>query len=191
MKLSLSAPSHATVWMTPPALVPLAQVFNFELNFNLDTTLPNVFARSGIYAQSPAEFGLMDATDLTGFAAHGGRMLIYHGNADPAFSVNDTIEWYDAMNRRMGETASKFVRLFAVPGMNHCRGGPGTDSFDMLTPLAGWVEGGIAPDSIPAAASTPSFFGVTSRTRPLCPYPRWAHYNGSGDINDAASFTCR
>jgi feruloyl esterase len=191
MKLTLSAPSHATVWSTPPVLLPLSQLFNFEVNFKIDRTVPNVSSRSGIYAQSPAEFGLMEATDLTAFAAHGGKMLIYHGNADPAFSVNDTIDWYEAMNQRMGATAATFVKLFTVPGMNHCRGGPGTDSFDMLTPLVDWVEKGNAPDSIPAAASNPRYFGVNARSRPLCAYPTWAHYDGSGEINDAANFTCK
>ena len=75
--------------------------------------------------------------------------------------------------------------------MNHCSGGPSTDKFDMLTVLENWVERGMAPDSIPAEASNPGYFGVAARSRPLCPYPKYAHYNGSGDINLAESFICK
>ena len=73
--------------------------------------------------------------------------------------------------------------------MGHCAGGMATDRFDMLTALENWVERGSA-DSVPAEASRPGFFGVASRTRPLCPYPKYAHYKGSGDINLASSFSC-
>lgn len=75
--------------------------------------------------------------------------------------------------------------------MNHCAGGVATDRFDMLKPLKDWVERGIAPASVPAEASNPGYFGVASRTRPLCPYPQYAHYSGSGDINAASNFSCR
>ncbi len=194
-KVSLSATVATMVWLTPPAFIAtvpnLDPVFNFALNFNLDKDFSKVFATSGIYTQSAQQFAIADATDLSAFKARGGKMLIYHGNADPNFSVNDTIAYYNAMNTAMGGTASSFVRLFPVPGMNHCSGGPGASNFDMLTPLVAWVEKGVAPASIIGTAPTPAFFGVASRTRPLCPYPQWAHYNGSGDINLASNFTCQ
>jgi feruloyl esterase len=74
--------------------------------------------------------------------------------------------------------------------MNHCSGGPGTDRFDMLTPLVAWVERGEAPDQISAWSGTPGYFGVAARTRPLCPYHQIARYKGSGDINTEANFAC-
>ena len=75
--------------------------------------------------------------------------------------------------------------------MNHGAGGVATDRFDMLTPLEDWGARGIAPASVPAEAANPGYFGVASRSRPLCPYPQYAHYSGSGDINLASSFGCR
>ena len=189
-KVTLSSRLQALVWITPPDIVPTSQLFNYELDFSLDTDFPRTFATSGIYTQSSAQFAVVDSTDLSAFRNHGGKLLIYHGNADPAFTVDDSIEWYNAMDAAMGGTAATFARLFTVPGMNHCGGGPSTDNFDTLTPLVNWVENAVAPDSILASASTPGFFGVASRTRPLCPYPQWAHYNATGDINVASSFTC-
>ena len=132
--------------------------------------------------------------DLSAFRARGARMIIYHGVADPVFSFNDTRNWYDGLiaasggsNAGLG-TAQSFVRLFPVPGMNHCGGGPATDRFDALTAIVDWVEQGVAPDSILASANPAS--GFAGRTRPLCPYPQTAIYNGSGSTDDAASFHC-
>jgi len=113
------------------------------------------------------------------------------GSSDSSVSVKDTLRWYDAMNQHMGSNAQDFARMFVVPGMAHCSGGPGTDKFDMLPQLVEWVEKGAAPDSVVAAATNPGYFGVTSRTRPLCPYPKQTRYKGSVDINDAANFTCQ
>ena len=76
-----------------------------------------------------------------------------HGGSDTSFSVKDTTDYYDALDATNGGSAAKFVRLFVVPGMNHCTGGPATDQFDTLTPLIDWVEKGVAPDSIVATAS--------------------------------------
>ncbi len=75
--------------------------------------------------------------------------------------------------------------------MNHCQGGMATDRFDMLTALENWVERRTPPARVYAEASKPGYFGVASRSRPLCPYPQYAHYNGSGDINVASNFSCK
>ena len=104
---------------------------------------------------------------------------------DPIFSANDTMAYVDALAKRYG-TASDFTRLYLVPGMNHCAGGPATDQFDALTALEKWVEQGQAPQSILATGAA-----FPGRTRPLCPYPQYAAYNGSGDSQDAANFTCK
>lgn len=81
-----------------------------------------------------------------------------------------------------------FYRLFMAPGMAHCSGGTGPNTFDMQTALEQWVERGIAPEQIVA---TRSINGVVDRSRPLCPYPTVAVYNGKGDPNDAANFACQ
>jgi Tannase and feruloyl esterase len=130
-----------------------------------------------------------DSTDLSTFKKHGGKLLIVHGVSDPVFSILDTVDWWNEVNRRNRNRVSDFIRLFAVPGMNHCGGGPATDQFDAFGALVAWVEKGVAPDRIVATAraSTPWL----GRTRPLCPYPQQARYTGSGDINDARSFVCR
>jgi hypothetical protein len=190
-KVTRSAGVASMVWLSPPAFVATGDaLFNWALNFNLDTDYQKLFSPSGIYTESGAQF-VPDSIDLSPFATAGGKLLIYHGNADPNFSVNDTIAWYKAMNVASGNTASDFARLFTVPGMNHCSGGPATSNFDMVTPMVNWVEKNLRPHSIPASAPNPGFFGVATRSRPLCPYPQWAHYKGSGDVNDATNFTCR
>src|SRR5262249_56252996 len=93
----------------------------------------------------------------------------------------------DGGGGRKGAGARGFLRLFMVAGMFHCRGGVGTDRFDAMTTLINWVEGGTAPESIPAARVDGE---QVKRTRPLCPYPRVARYKGSGSVDEAASFAC-
>jgi hypothetical protein len=140
-----------------------------------------------------------DATRLSAFKARGGKMIVYHGNSDPVFSVNDTINWYEGLDRNHGGRAADFARLFTVPGLNHCQGGPATEQFDMLTALVDWVEKGQAPQQVIASArpginpDVPASWVSNGkpRTRPLCPYPRQPRYKGAGDINDAASFSCQ
>jgi len=116
-------------------------------------------------------------------------MIVPQGASDPVFSLNDTLAWYREVQRLSGGSAAEFVRVFPVPGMNHCNGGPATDQFDVFGALVDWVEKGSAPDRIIAKAGTTSPW--PGRTRPLCPYPQAAHYKGSGNIEDAANFVCR
>jgi Tannase and feruloyl esterase len=93
------------------------------------------------------------------------------------------------LDRRNKGRAADFARVFPVPGMNHCMGGPATDRFDSLKALEDWVLKGSAPDSIAAAAGTATPW--SQRSRPLCPYPKVARYSGSGDINKAENFSCK
>ena len=188
--MTLRAPQHSMVYTTPPVPLTIAQNFDFELNFNRDDLLPNVMRTTAVYTTSAFDFGMANSSDLAGFKQNGGKLIVYNGRADPAVSSNETIAWYSKVNELQGGAAAQFVRMFLIPGMNHGSGGPATDKFDMLTALEDWVERGVAPDSIPAVATNPGYFGVASRTRPLCPYPNWAHYKGTGDINEAASFSC-
>ncbi len=128
--------------------------------------------------------------DLRPYATTGGKLLVYHGWADPGISALGTLHYVEAATRTAGgqAAADAFLRTYFVPGMHHCSGGPGVDRFDMLTALEQWVERGVAPDRIVAARVVD---GTTVRSRPLCPHPQVAAYSGTGSIDAAASFVCR
>jgi feruloyl esterase len=127
--------------------------------------------------------------DLSAFNQHGGKLILYHGWADPAISAYGTIDYYEQVIAKAGgkPKADAFVRLFLAPGMHHCRGGPGPNVFDSLTALEQWVEKGMAPTRLVASHMTD---GNVDRTRPLCPEPQVARYIGSGSIDEAANFRC-
>jgi hypothetical protein len=178
-------------------------IIDFVLGFNVDTDAPNIYATNSTYTESSMSFMTPpDATVLSKFVANNRKMIVVHGAADPVFSVNDTINWYEGFRARYGNSATDMARLFIVPGMSHSRGGPATDQFDMMDALVNWVERGIAPNAItakargkgaviPAAVNTevPSSWSP-GRTRPLCAYPEVPKYKGSGDIEAASSFSC-
>ena len=132
---------------------------------------------------------VLDATDpdLTAFFARGGRILMYYGWADPALNAMMGVEYYEKVLAKMGAVTSDYFRLFMVPGMFHCGGGPGCGTVDWFATLVEWVENRKAPESIVGARMVD---GKAVRTRPLCPYPQVARYKGSGSIDDAANFTC-
>ena len=140
------------------------------------------------YAVSMQELIHVGSTDLTQFSKRGGKLLIVHGVSDPIFSINDTIAWWNDLNTANGGMASDFARVFAVPGMQHCEGGPATDQFDAFGALVNWVEKGVAPDQIVARSGAASPW--PGRTRPLCAYPKIARYKGKGSVEDASSFEC-
>jgi feruloyl esterase len=124
---------------------------------------------------------------LGAFAKRGGKLLLYHGWADQQVAPGSTVEFYQAALDATRDTGSDWVRLFMMPGMAHCSGGEGPDTFDKIAVIEDWVERGKAPSEIVAAHHTS---GKVDRTRPLCPYPQVAKYRGSGSIDDAANFTC-
>ncbi len=137
--------------------------------------------------------------DLRAFRRAGGKLILWHGWADPLISPLHTLEYYQkvaaffAAEHPGSEDAEiariqGFARLFLAPGVNHCGGGPGPDQFDALGALERWVERGVAPQRIVASHLT---HGVVDRTRPLCAYPRVAKYLGHGSTDDAANFACR
>lgn len=190
-KLTLSAPQAGMVWKTPPTPMPIPDYIDYFTSYNIDDTEASINRKTSVYTESVAEWGMMKYGDLTPFNRRGGKMIAWIGNADAAVSPRDTIDWYRRIDAKEGGRANDFLRLFVVPGMNHCAGGVATDRFDMLTPLENWVERAQPPASVIAEATNPGYFGAASRSRPLCPYPQYAHYNGSGDINLASSFSCR
>jgi len=152
----------------------------------------------------------VDATDpnLKPFAARGGKLILYHGWNDAAISALNTINYYNDVRATLGSASTdSFVRLFMVPGMQHCYSGPGASfidqtgmpsaavpddaQHDIYLALEAWVEKGAAPESMVAAkydlTGTPPKLLMT---RPICAYPKTPKYKGSGDTNDAANFTC-
>ena len=141
-------------------------------------------------AQLDALGRLVDATNpnLSEFENRGGKLLMYFGWADPLLMPQMGIDYYEEAVRTNGQQTADFFRLFMMPGVFHCSGGYGPDRFDGMTTLIEWVENGTAPELIKAQKVEN---GQVTRSRPLCPYPRVARYDGSGDISDAASFTCR
>lgn len=127
------------------------------------------------------------STNLGDFKARGGKLLLYHGWNDPGPSPLNTIDYYEGVLETMGPDQDDWMRLFLVPGMGHCAGGIGPDNADYLGALDNWVETGEAPDRIIASRTRD---GEIDMTRPLCPYPQVAAWDGEGDTNDAASFVC-
>jgi feruloyl esterase len=149
----------------------------------------------------------LNATEanLTVFKGRGGKLILYHGWNDPAISALSTIQYYDGVASRLGRAETDaFVRLYMVPGMQHCGDGPGPNSFgqhgrapanepqrDIFMALEQWVEKGKAPSAIVATKyvdDDPAKGAQTSR--PLCPHPQTAKYKGQGDPSDAVSFVC-
>ena len=119
--------------------------------------------------------------DLRAFQRGGGKLLLWHGWNDQHIAPRNTLLYYDALRRTMGaRTVDRFAKLYLFPGMAHCGGGGGPDTFDVLTPVMAWVESGTQPGRLVAADTT--------RTRPVYPYPTVARYDGTGSIDDAANF---
>jgi feruloyl esterase len=128
------------------------------------------------------------STNLSTFSGTGRKILFFHGDSDPWFSPLDTLEYYKSLAPANGgaEKVAEWSRMYLVPGMAHCGGGPGLDHFDMLSAVVNWVEKGTAPDSVVATGQA-----FPGRSRPLCAYPKHAQYTGSGNSEDAKNFECR
>ncbi len=156
---------------------------NRALTYDVDAALATV--------RADAVQTLIDTAgwiNLSAFLAHDGKIIFYNGMSDPWFSAWDTADYY----RRAGEAngAGRWAqssRFYVVPGMGHCAGGANTfDQFDMLGAVVDWVEQGKAPASLPSKRSLP-----TPATRPMCPFPAYPHYKGTGDEAVETSFECR
>lgn len=127
--------------------------------------------------------------DLRAFFASGGKIVQYHGWSDPQIPPMHSVNYYESVLKAVGAADVRDAyRLFMVPGMNHCSGGPGTDKFDALGAVERWRESGVAPDRIIASHMTN---GKVDLARPLCPYPMTARYKGTGNTSDSNSFTCQ
>lgn len=127
-------------------------------------------------------------TNLSSFHGRGGKLIFFHGVSDAWFSAVDTIQYYERLAADNAPTPTAgWSRLFLIPGMGHCNGGERTtDRFNMIEPIVNWVEKGTAPDRIIATGAS-----MPGESRPLCPYPAHAYYDGRGDAKDAASYSCK
>ena len=195
--LVMGAASLAHIYTTPFSNVAgdLYSLKNYLLSFDFDKDAPKIYTKNKQFEES--SMTLMTPPDvvkpkLTEFKQHGGKMMIFHGNSDPVFSVKDTVRWYDFLDFGLGGSAEEFVKFYRIPSMPHGQGGASADQFDMLQPLVDWVERSREPREVIASTriDNPE---ITSRmaglTRPLCPYPAYARYR-SGNYRDANSFSC-
>ena len=143
--------------------------------FDLDRDMPIINSK----------VGFVDAVDpdLSKFKAHGGKLLLYAGWSDTGITPENTVLYYENLKKKMGPQ-DDFARLFMVPGMGHCRGGDGPNTFDTIGAMEAWREKGVTPTQLTG------FNPQTSLTRPICSYPQYTRYKGTGNIKDAANWTC-
>jgi feruloyl esterase len=200
------------LWITGPAPAKSLMAF-FGIGFfsnmvyeKSDWDYRTFDLEAGMKAATQKTASALNATnpDLTQFKTRGGKLILYHGWDDPAIPALNTVNYYQDVINTMGKRqADSFVRLYMVPGMQHCGGGPGANSFgangegardpqrNLRMALEEWVEKDTFPPSIVAAKYTPSDEShPPAMTRPLCTYPSFAKYKGSGDRNEAANFVC-
>ncbi|MDQ0453812.1 tannase/feruloyl esterase family alpha/beta hydrolase [Rhizobium paknamense] len=191
----MGAASLSQVFTTPPtdpgkdpdSLIAYLRSFDF------DKDAPKIDAKTDVFKESAVDFMIPPGTDnprLSAFAKAGHKMIVFHGNADPVFSVVDTERWYDRLNRNHHGKAGEFVRFYAIPGMPHGAGGPSYDDFDFFSPLVDWVEKGKAPEGVKATktAGNAEAAALSAPDYLYCPYPKVARPKGkSAD----AGLACR
>ena len=188
------ATSAKYLFTTPPD--PSLDIFTVSM----DDLSAGIVATNSTFTQSAVQYMEATSPNLDVFKGRDGKIIYFHGESDPVFSMYDSVNYYEKLSTRYGAGTADFARLFLIPGMNHCAGGLHTlDSFDPLTAIVNWVEVGATPDSMTAANSNPanpptappvySYLQLTWK-RPLCPYPQFAQYTGTGSLDDASSFRC-
>jgi len=145
-------------------------------SFDLDRDMPII----------DKKIGFVDAVDpdLARFKAHGGKLFLYAGWGDTTITPENTVLYYESVLDKMGKNQGDWMRLFMVPGMAHCRGGEGPNTFDSIGTMEAWREKGTAPAQVTAANAQ------SALSRPLCPFPQYAKYKGTGNFKDAVNWTC-
>ena len=173
---TMGASALVNYFMTPPS--PDMKVTQFDFDADIVKTKETGALHDAL------------STYMNTYRSRGGKMLIFHGVSDPVFSANDIISWYQRLlqNTDHGDFSrqQEWTRLFMVPGMTHCGGGPALDDFDPLQAIEDWVEQNKAPDYL-----TTSGKAFPGKKQPLCPYPKTAWYNGKGDPNQLDSYSCK
>ncbi|MGB1090761.1 MAG: tannase/feruloyl esterase family alpha/beta hydrolase [Oceanobacter sp.] len=198
--INLDSGAVAMIFNSPPVELSTFNGSEFALTSDIDTLTANTETTTELFAESAMSFMAPPTPeDMSTMKNRGGKIMVYHGTSDAIFSIDDSEAWITALDETTGD-AEQFARLYPVPGMGHCSGGPSTDQFDMLEPLVAWVEQGEAPEAVVASvrgvdnaggenSELPDDWSET-RTRPLCPFPSVATYDGSGDVESADSFSC-
>ena len=176
------------LYATEPMAVPLGS-YRFMLHqdpswdwrkFDLETDVAAADEKAAyLNAVSP---------DLKAFRDRGGKLLMYHGWNDQLITAENSINYYNSVQKQLGGKQDSWYRLFMVPGMQHCGGGPGPNQFNLMGVMERWRESGAAPAQIAASHVANN---RVDRTRPLCAYPQIAVYSGTGSTNDAANFSCK
>ena len=150
-----------------------------KLDLEKDLALARSLDTAGLQTTEP---------NLSAFVASRGKLLLWHGWTDALIPAQSTIDYYEKVRAATGAAkVENSVRLFMVPGVDHCAGGEGPSAFDPLGTLDAWVESGRPPEQLTASRA---IAGGARRTRLLCPYPRVARYRGQGSTDDASSFAC-
>ena len=194
---ALGAPSLAMVFLAPGDQIgndPQDSI-QYLLDFDINKNANRIYATNKNYPESSMDFMTPPDSEnptLADFKASHAKMIVFHGNSDPVFSVADTIRWYKKLNDNHKGHARDFVTFYQIPGMAHGAGGPSMDHFDMLSALVNWVELDQQPDRVTSEAhSTNKEIAEELKyvTRPLCPFPSHAVYR-SGNPNSEASFDC-
>jgi feruloyl esterase len=151
-----------------------------SVDFDRHVALADTSAIARVNASNP---------DISAYLKRGGKLILSGGWNNALVPAGAVLDYYQNVQKRIGiEDTRRGVRLYMVPGMIECNGGPGTDTFDMLGVMRRWVESGQAPNDVPASRVE---HGTIVRTRPLCPYPQVATYRGSGSTDDARNFVCK
>lgn len=176
----LGGSSLAAVFTTPPTPIraDADSLLAWQLAFDFDRDARKIYASEAPFTTSAWQDVGMRSIDLGAFHQRGGKLIVPHGVSDPVFSVLDTIAWWREVDAANAGAAANFARVFPVPGMNHCNGGPSTDRFDSLAALEDWVVEGRAPEAIAAQAAEGTPF--PGREMPLCAYPQLALADGLG-----------
>nr|WP_295662400.1 tannase/feruloyl esterase family alpha/beta hydrolase [Polymorphobacter sp.] len=190
INVAMGSPSLGAVFTTPPTPLPEDNQakLDYLLHADINAEAAKVDATGNGFTRSAWQDIGSRSADLSAFQRRGGKLIVPQGVSDPVFSVEDTIAWYREVDHRDGGHAAGFVRVFPVPGMGHCQGGPATDGYDAFAAVVDWVEHAKAPESLIATANPRSPW--PGRTRPLCAFPKVTRYKGNGSVEDAASFTC-
>ncbi|WP_255602252.1 tannase/feruloyl esterase family alpha/beta hydrolase [Glacieibacterium megasporae] len=190
INVAMGSPSLGAVFTTPPTALPEDNQakLDYLLHADMNAEAAKIYATGDGFTRSAWQDIGSRSADLSAFQKRGGKLVVPQGVSDPVFSVEDTIAWYKEVDQRDGGGAAGFVRVFPVPGMGHCQGGPATDGYDAFGAVVAWVEHAKAPESLIATANPRSPW--PGRTRPLCAFPKVARYDGTGDVEKAASFTC-